>query len=122
MIAMKRRRAKKGVVGYFMVFVTLSVFLLFLFAFATPFLIQLDTAFYTAGESILDGTGEWINQINDTTVKDQIQSTINSGKQSIPDQIDILGFFFQYAWAVIILVILFVIFMYTRQTVESGIR
>lgn len=115
-------KKKKASVGYFIVFIFLSLILLILFAFGVPLMINMETSLYTAGEIALDDAQDWINKINDTTVKAQIQDTLDSSKSSIPDQIDVLGFFYQYAWLIIIVVILFIIFMQTRQTVETEIR
>ena len=115
-------KKKKGVIGYFMVFVLLSTVLVFLFAFAIPMLITIDTAFYEAGEEILDDAQVWVDRINNTAIKTQIQATLDDSKASIPDQIDVLGYFHQYSWIIVIIAVLFVIFMSTRQTVESEIR
>lgn len=119
----KKRREKekrKGVVGFFLLFVFLSVIIIFFFAFAIPVLIDLETAFYTAGEKALVDADDWVNEINNTQVKTQIQNTLTASQNSIPDQIDILGFFFQYSWIIFIIVILFVIYMRTRVVVESS--
>lgn len=117
-----KRKKKKGVIAYFMVFVFLSIILTFLFAFATPLLINFDTAIYTGGEIALEDSETWINRIQNDDVRNQIQGTIDASRDSIPDQIDILGAFHQYAWVIIIVVTLFVIFMFTRTTVEGEIR
>lgn len=116
---MKRR---KGVVGYFMVFVFLAVVLVVLFGVATPMLIDISAALYRAGEPALDDAQNWIDQIENATVKDQIQDALDSSRDSLPQQIDILAFFYQYGWVIIIVVTLFVIFMATRVQVEQEIR
>jgi hypothetical protein len=117
-------RRKKGAVGFFLVFIFFALMLSFLFAFAIPMLIDINTHLYTAGEIALVDAAEWTENIDDAAVKAQIQDTLDSGKDSIPDQIEILGFFYQYSWLVIIVAVLFVVFMYTRMTVETsaGIR
>jgi predicted PurR-regulated permease PerM len=115
---MNEKKQKKGVVPFFMVFVFLSVVLVFLFAFATPLLIDIQTGMYNAAEIALDDADNWASQINDADVKTQIETTLDTSRDSIPDQIEIMGFFFQYSWVIIILVVLFVIFMMTRTTVE----
>lgn len=116
-------KKKKGVVAYFMVFILSSISILFLFGFAVPLMMDLDVGFYAAGESILNDTDSYIDQIQDADVKAQLQATLNASKESIPDQVDILGFFFQYSWLIVIVAITFIIFMYTRFTVETqGVR
>lgn len=107
---------------YFFVFIFVSVILTFLFAVGIPMLIDINTGFYAAGEDILNDAENWLNKINDSDVKDQIQDTIDSSQDSLPEQIEILSFFFQYGWAVVIVAVLFVIFMSTRTTVETERR
>jgi predicted PurR-regulated permease PerM len=115
----RKRPQRKGVVGYFLVFVMLSVVLLFLFGAATPMLIDISGRFFQAGDSILAMNTDWINNIQNATLKAEIQNTLNSAQEASADNINILGFFYQYAWLVIIIVTLFVIFMATRLTVET---
>ncbi len=80
-----------------------------------------NTQLYVAGEIALDDAIEWTDKINDTDVKTQIQNTLASSKASIPDQIDVLGFFYQYSWVIVIIAVLMVIFMQTRLTVETSV-
>ena len=114
------RKKRKGVVAFFFIFVFLAILLSVLFAFAIPILIDFNTHLFTAGEIALDDATVWSERINDATVKAQIQATLASSKASLPDQIDTLGFFYQYSWIVIIIAILFVVFMQTRVTVETS--
>lgn len=116
---MERKKKKKGVVAYFMVFVFMAIILVFLFGFAIPMLMDMQVGLYAGGEIALDDAYNWLDKINDTTVKTQIQNTLDSSKNSIPDQNEVLGFFFQYSWIIIIVVVLFVVFMFTRTTVET---
>jgi hypothetical protein len=118
----KGRKKKKGATAFFLVFVFLAVILTFLFAFATPLLIDINTAFYAGGEIALEDAETWLDEIQDQDVKDQLEDTIDSSRDSLPEQIEILGFFYQYGWAIIIIVTLFVIFMMTRTTVETETR
>lgn len=124
MLKLGKSKKRKGVVAYFFVFVFLALIVSFLFAFAIPLLIDINTQFYAGGEIALDDAEIWLDEISDADVKAQIEDAIDSSKASIPDQISILAFFYQYGWIIIILVILFVVFMQTRVTVETqiGIR
>ncbi len=116
----KKRNMRKGVIAYFFIFIFLSVVVVMLFAFTIPLLIDINTHFYTAGERALDDAVSWSEKINDTDIKAQIQDTLASSKASIPDQIEILGFFHRYGWLILIVAVLFVIFMQTRVTVETA--
>lgn len=118
----KKSPRRKGVVAYFYIFVMLSVIMLFLMAFAIPLLMDFNIQIYSGGELALDDATSWLDKISDADVKAQIEATLNASKDSIPEQIDVMGFFFQYSWIIMILVILFVVFMFTRVTVEQEIR
>lgn len=113
---------KKGVIGLFFLFIFFSILLLFLFAFAVPLLIQIDTSFYTAGEDIFINSQDTINSIQNDTIKAEIQGSINSAKESIPEQISILSTFHKYGWLIIIIIILFILFMQSRIAVETDTR
>lgn len=106
---------KKGVIGLFIVFVLFSVILIFLFGFAIPILIDFNSNIYNSAEDILDS-------VNTTDMPQETQDAITSAKNSIPTQIDVLSFFFEYSWFIVLLVVILVIFLYTRTLVEVDLK
>ena len=108
---------RKGIIGLFLIFVIFSFVLVFLFAFAIPLLIHMDVTFYEAGQDILNMTD--LDDIPEGPIKEQLTEALDSSKASIPDQIDILSFFHQYSWLIIIIIVLFIVFMQSRYTVET---
>ncbi len=108
-------RNRKGVVGMWLVFIIMSVLLLFLFGFAVPILIEFNTQFYSAGNDIL-------NSINTSTLPAVANESIEAARTSTSQQISALSFFYQYSWLIILIIILFILFMRTRTIVESEIR
>jgi len=117
----KKKYLKKGVAGIFLVFITFSIMLVFLFAVAIPFLMDMNVQFYGAGQDIMTQSNiqATIDKIFDAGTRAAIQGTFTSAQESTSTQIQILGFFFQYSWLWIILIITLVLFMITRKTVET---
>jgi len=116
------RKNNNAALAYFMVFVFAAFTLITLFALFSPMMIDMNTAFYEAGENILDGAVDKIQNIQDEDVKTAINESVENAKDSTADQIAILAGFFQYAWIFIIIVVVFVIFIVARSNVEVGIR
>jgi len=111
---------ERGSFSYFMVFIMLAVILVFLFAIGIPMLTQINSEFYKAGEPMLDTAYDNAMLIEDADVQAAMLSNIEGQRQSIPDQIEVLSIFFQYGWLIIILVIVMVLFMSSRRSIESG--
>ena len=111
---------ERGSFSYFMVFIMLAVILVFLFAIGIPMLTQINSEFYKAGEPMLDTAYENAMLVEDADVQAAMLSNIDGQRQSIPDQVEVLSIFFQYGWLIIILVIVMVLFMSSRRSIESG--
>jgi len=111
---------ERGSFSYFMVFVLLAVMLVFLFAIGIPLLMAVNSEFYAAGEPLLDRATASANEVENAEVQAAMLSNIEAQRQSIPDQMEVLGVFFQYGWLIIIVVIVMILFMASRKTIESG--
>lgn len=123
MVCLKElRKDKRGSATFFLVFLFLAVTLLTLFAVVIPILQTMNIEFYEAGEDILLKGKEATAKIQDENVRAQFDASLDAQTDSIVTQTDILGVFFQYGWIIIILVIVLVLFLLTRQTVEIGVR
>ena len=116
----KLMKDERGSFSYFMVFIMLAVILVFLFAIGIPMLTQINSEFYKAGEPMLDTAYENALLVEDADVQAAMLSNIDGQRQSIPDQVEVLSIFFQYGWLIIILVIVMVLFMSSRRSIESG--
>lgn len=117
----KKFLGERGSIAYFIGFVYLSVILLILFSVIVPLLISVDTKFYAAGESILLDANATMSTLAPGEVKTAMQQSLTASRNSIPEQIDILQVFFQYGWIILIVAVALVLFMATRQTVETGL-
>jgi len=111
----EKKYLKKATIGMFLVFIVFGILLVFLFGFGVPVLLKFNTEIYSAGQTILE-------DINTTNLPQEMQEAINASTQSVSTQTEILSFFFQYGWIIILIVILFVLFMRSRTLVEAEIR
>lgn len=116
------RKDSKGSVSFSLVFLYLAVILLALFAVFVPFLQTLNLELYDAGEDILERGKEATAKINDANVRAQFDASLDAQTDSIITQVEILSLFFQYGWIIIMLIIVLVLFIATRKTIEIGVR
>ena len=108
-------KKNKGIIGMFLIFVFLSVILIFLFGFGIPMLIEFNTNMYNAGVDV-------INSTDISNLPQDAQDVINSAKDSVPQQINILSFFWKYSWVIVMLIVIFILFMKSRKEIEFEIR
>lgn len=121
MFPKKKIMNERGVITYAIVFIFLAFILLTVFVFITPVLIEFNAEMYAAGEEILLDANATANEFQNQDIKAQFQDALGSAQQSIPTQVSILAAFFQYAWIIILIVVLMVLYMLTRETVEAEI-
>jgi predicted PurR-regulated permease PerM len=108
-----------AVLGYFFAFVLAGAMLVFLFAVATPFMVNFTTDMYAASDSIIADSMENIENIQNETIKNRIQSGLQNMQDATEENINYLSFFYQYGWIFIMLVTVFTIFMLARRVVET---
>ena len=112
------RHAKEGSLSFSIIFVFLFIIMIFFFSFAIPFMMSINTAFYEAGEDILDMGVENANKINDPAVRTGVVDVFTQTTASFEEQIDILGMFAQYGWLIIVVTIILIIVVIARRQVE----
>lgn len=110
---------QNGSISFVIYFVVLAFITLTLFVFLFPLVMNLNTAFALAGEPLLAQQSELAAGIEDATVKAQVESMIVSEKGVLPQITEILAFFFQYAWILIIFICIMALYIYTRNSVEA---
>lgn len=112
---------QKGSLSYVMAFFMLSLSLIILFALIIPMIMAINTQmFEVAGNQILPDAEAAAANIQDANVRAAMQASISSAIGASTDNIDILSGFFQYAWLIIIFVIVVVMFILARRNVEYG--
>jgi len=111
---------ERGSFAYFIAFVFLALTLVFLFGVGIPLLVNINTEFYNAGEDIIEMTEDNINNIQDANARATFTNASSAMQTSIEDQVDILSTFFQFGWLIIVVIIVLILFMASRQQVETG--
>jgi len=98
------------------------VLLTILFAFGIPLLININTELYKAGENLIGDTLSELENIQNSTIKQELSEALTNAKTSTLHNISVLSWFYQYSWVFIIIIVAMVIFMLARSTVEVQIR
>jgi len=109
----------KGSVTLSTVFAVLVIITLIMFAFLIPLLQKFTTHIYVAGDSIIVDSNAIAAQISDAEIREAFQDSFNAQSEATVTNIEILGFVYQYSWAIILLIVAFVLFMIARQQVET---
>lgn len=110
----------KGVISFVFVFIVLAVIASFIFAFSIPFLIGVNTSMFNAGSASLDIAV--VDDIQNAEVRNAINATITSAQESTQEQIETMSFFYRYSWVFIIIIIALVMYLLTRESVETDRR
>ncbi|QGH73218.1 MAG: hypothetical protein [Siphoviridae sp. ctjeG17] len=111
---------KKGVLSYMIAFFIVAIFIVFITAVLSPMGVQFSTSAYKAGESIMLGANSTIQGIQNDTIRNEIQATLNGALGATQDNIDINSAMFQYGWIFVLIACALTIFLFARQNVEIG--
>jgi hypothetical protein len=95
-----------------------SVILLVTAAVMSPFLVTFNTQLFAQGENILAQNDGFLLDIEDSTIKDQINGSIQAARQSSADNVSILATLYQYAWLIILFITFVILFLVARRNVE----
>lgn len=110
---------QRGVLFIALGFIVLCITLVFFFAIVIPMLENFNIKIWESGDVLLEKADQSAANIDDLTMRNAFNDTIDAQKQAAIDNVDILGVFNQWSWAIIILIMLGVYFLYARQIVET---
>lgn len=110
---------QRGVLFIALGFIVLFITLVFFFAIVIPMLENFNIKIWESGDVLLEKADQSAANIDDLTMRNAFNDTIDAQKQAAIDNVDILGVFNQWSWAIIILIMLGVYFLYARQIVET---
>ena len=108
---------KKAQVSIYMAFMITAIIIVLIAAFMAPMGVLINTEFYAAGEELMLEANESINNIDDATVRQQIQDVITEGLSAQQNNIEVNSDIFQYSWILVIGLTALVVFLYTRRIV-----
>lgn len=109
---------KKGQLAIFLVFVVLSVIIIFISAVAAPFLSQFSAEAYRAGEKIWSSTNGTIDEIQSAEAREALQGSVNNALDSVDTNINIQSNLFKYGWVFLVVLVAITLVLITRQLVE----
>lgn len=110
---------RKGNIGLFLIFVVFAFVMIVLFGLIIPFLININAGIFDGAQIILSEINT--DNIENEVIRAELNQTLTDATASIPTQINILSMFFKYGWLIIIVLILLMLFMLSRQSVEQEV-
>lgn len=111
---------KKGNVSIYIIMTIFVTILLVLAAVISPFGALITAEFFQAGEDILIDVNETTANINNTKIKDSINTQVASAIDQTDDNITIFTAFYKWGWLVALVVVLIGMFLLSRALVEYG--
>lgn len=111
---------KKGQVTIYLVFIVITIIIILITAFLAPMGVLFNTEMYKAGEMIMLQANESISEIQNATVRAQIQDVVQGGLNNVENNIEVNNSLFQYSWILVVVLVMLVLFLFTRRLVEVG--
>lgn len=109
---------ERGQVIDWILVVVLIFFLLLIFGLIIPLGQGFLVGTYSATSPMIESAKEDALQIQDTESRDRIVDSLDAQQSGIVDNQNILGFFIQYAWVIILIAIVLIVFMTVKQRQE----
>lgn len=116
----KLSKSKKGVITQVMIFIILSIIIIFIFGIVAPWGTLMSTSAYVAGEGLINQSMETANSLNDAEVKAEIIGILEESTEMTVTNIQVTSGMYKYAWLFFIIILALAIFLYTRRSVELG--
>lgn len=117
----KISRSKKGVIVQVMIFIILSLVLIFIFAIIAPFGTLMTTSAYVAGETMMNQSYVKAGEILDTNVRTELTGLIEDSTTMTTTNIQVTTGMYKYGWLFFIIILGLAIFLYTRKSTEIGL-
>jgi len=112
-------KGKKGVISFAIAFIVFALIIVLIGAVAAPVLTDITVKMFAAGDDIMAMTQDGLNDINDTTIRDQINASLQSARGAQQDNIDVTTSLYKYAWIGIVGILFLGMFLLTRRSVET---
>lgn len=95
-----------------------AVFVVFLAAVFAPMGVQLNSVLYERAEQVILNANSTIQNINDTSVRTQLEESLESSLAAQQNNIEVNNAIFKYGWILTIILTALVLFLITRSLVE----
>lgn len=110
---------KKATVTIYITGMIAAMVILIIAAVMSPLGVLFNVEMFKAGEKIMNQSQESLNDIQDATIRNQINASITSAKNAQVENITVLSDFFQYAWVIVIGLTGLILFLFSRRIVET---
>lgn len=116
-----KRMNKKGTVMLYITFMILMIIIVLLAAVLAPMGVLFNTKMYEVGEElIIESNNTHVQNINDATVRGEIEDVLNQALASEQNNIEVNAAIFQYGWVFAVVITGLVLFIFARRMVEYG--
>lgn len=110
----------KGQLSIWFALLALMVVVVTIGALAGPLGATFTEKMVEAGEGIIIDSNKSISNIQNTEVRESIEASYGLALDNAQNNIDISTNMFAYMWVIVLCVVGFVAFLYTRRVVEFG--
>lgn len=111
---------KASITIYFVIFMA-ALFIVVFASVLAPAGVLLNAELYAAGENILLNANDSIANINDVGVRSQLRNATEAALDSGEFNIETNAALFQYSWVIVLILVGFIGFLYTRSLTERQI-
>ena len=113
-------RRKKGQLGIFIGFMFALIFTIVIASIFAAVGTRFNTELYLASEDILNQTVPSIEEIQDDTIRAQINRTVLDARDASANNIEVNAAIFQYGWIAVVLLTVISLVLLTRRVVNVG--
>lgn len=114
------KKNKKAQVTLYIFFIIAALILVIIAAVLAPMGVMFNSALYEAGEEIMLDSLLYVEDIDDVSVRTQINATIMKALASQQNNIEINAAIFQYGWIPILVLSAVIVFLQTRRLIAVG--
>lgn len=111
-------KSKKGNVTLYISFFLITTFVVILASIISPLGTNISTKFFVAGQTMINQSNQYIENISDAEIKAELQSHFESASAAAVDNIEILTAIYKYAWVIVVIIVGIILFLYSRMQVE----
>lgn len=109
---------KKGQVTQYLVFFGIALLIIVITSILAPMGTLFNTKLFTAGEGILQNAQSDVDSINDATIRDSVNESLQAALNAGETNITVNNSIFQWGWVAVLIVFFIMLFILTRRQVE----
>lgn len=109
---------KKGSVGIYITFIIAALTIVVITGVVAPMGVEFNTKMLEAGEDIMIQTRGDISDIEDDTLRNNINASITAAVDAADNNIDVNAALFQYGWIIVLIATALILFLLTRIRVQ----